>query len=483
MRLPRRALDAYNAAVKQCGDGAERASLRALSVWLEAHPDAEISEVREFCKTLLHTVGTSYGQSAGDAAYALRSLVADGLDIELPDVDYAYEPDPEYVDKTARYQMEKLKAGDPDGFGKAISDAARYFAERGANDTMTNLGEHDAKKLGKRVSFARVPTGPTTCPYCLMLASRGFVYSSELKALNANHRNCDCRIVEGFPGMTVEGYDPDLYYDMWKHPEKYENENPQGQPAFEFTPAKDIKQAREYARANFDCDADFTGLDIRAVNEMNKSIAAHIDMFPELKDNIGFIGSAQACNTRRKNAWEEYYYNKNFDTYERLGKDEDFKRRQAKRAAARTVGKSHGEWAWSYSPEQSYPDSHLRGICMNKSMWTPKAYDEQIKSLKHSVETKFHPEGCDTVKSIFDHEIGHQLDSLLSIRSDSEFVAYHRRLTRENVKDGLSEYAAKNEAEFIAEAWSEYQNNQNPREHAEFVGELIMRKYEGGGWR
>lgn len=223
MRLPRRALDAYNAAVKQCGDGAERASLRALSVWLEANPDAEISEVREFCKTLLHTVGTSYGQDAGDAAYALRSLVADGLDIELPDVDYAYEPDPEYVDKTARYQVEKLKAGDSDGFGKAISDAARYFAERGANDTMTNLGEHDAKKLGKRVLFARVPTGATTCPYCLMLASRGFVYSSELKALNANHRNCDCRIVEGFPGMTVEGYDPDAYYDMWKHPEKYEN--------------------------------------------------------------------------------------------------------------------------------------------------------------------------------------------------------------------------------------------------------------------
>jgi hypothetical protein len=221
MRLPRRALDAYNAAVKQCGDGAERASLRALSVWLEANPDAEISEVREFCKTLLHTVGASYGQSAGDAAYALRSLVADRLDIELPDVDYAYEPDPEYVDKTARYQVEKLKAGDPDGFGKAISDAARYFAERGANDTMTNLGEHDAKKLGKRVLFARVPTGATTCPYCLMLASRGFVYSSELKALNANHRNCDCRIVEGFPGMTVEGYDPDAYYDMWKHPEKY----------------------------------------------------------------------------------------------------------------------------------------------------------------------------------------------------------------------------------------------------------------------
>lgn len=222
MRLPRRALDAYNAAVKRCGDGAERSSLHALSAWLEANPDAEISEVREFCKTLLHTVGASYGQSAGDAAYALRSLAAGGLDIELPDVDYAYEPDPEYVDKTARYQVERLKAGDSDGFEKAISGAARYFAERGANDTTAALGKADAGKLGKRVRFARVPTGATTCPYCLMLASRGFVYSREVAALNANHRNCDCRIVEGFDGMQVEGYDPDEYYDMWKHPEKYE---------------------------------------------------------------------------------------------------------------------------------------------------------------------------------------------------------------------------------------------------------------------
>ena len=77
------------------------------------------------------------------------------------------------------------------------------------------------QRLDNRVRFARVPTGATTCPYCLMLASRGFVYHSELKALNANHRYCDCRIVEGFDGMQVEGYDPDLYYDMWKNPEKY----------------------------------------------------------------------------------------------------------------------------------------------------------------------------------------------------------------------------------------------------------------------
>lgn len=87
---------------------------------------------------------------------------------------------------------------------------------------MAILCKADGEKLGERVRFARVPTGSTTCPYRCMLASRGFVYKSELSALNGNHRHCDCRIVEGFAGMEVEGYDPDEYYDKWKHPERYD---------------------------------------------------------------------------------------------------------------------------------------------------------------------------------------------------------------------------------------------------------------------
>lgn len=220
MRLSRKALDAYNAAIKKQGGNAERAARAALDEWFAESPGASIAETREFCITLMQELGTLYGGKAGDAAYALRSIIADACGVDVPDIDYAYAPDPEYVGETARYQVEKLKDGDVDGFSKAIGDAARYFSERGANDTMTALGNRD----GERARFARVPTGATTCPYCCMLASRGFVYRSKLSALNANHRHCDCRIVEGFDGMTVEGYDPDKYYDMWKHPEKYENQ-------------------------------------------------------------------------------------------------------------------------------------------------------------------------------------------------------------------------------------------------------------------
>ena len=73
------------------------------------------------------------------------------------------------------------------------------------------------------VRFARVPSGGETCPFCIMLASRGAVYYSE-KTAGADghyHANCRCRIVPSWNGAAIEGYDPDRYYDMWKHPEKY----------------------------------------------------------------------------------------------------------------------------------------------------------------------------------------------------------------------------------------------------------------------
>lgn len=74
----------------------------------------------------------------------------------------------------------------------------------------------------ENMRFARIPTGPDTCDYCLMLASRGFVYHSRDSADAASHRNCDCVIIPGAGGdmarssTQVEGYDPDLLYDMWQ---------------------------------------------------------------------------------------------------------------------------------------------------------------------------------------------------------------------------------------------------------------------------
>lgn len=221
MRLSRKVLDAYNAAIKKQGDNAENAARKALEAWFEENPTATVADAREFSIALMNEVGSFYGNAAGDVAYALRDIAAEAAGVELEPVDYEYAPEAEYVSKAAHYQAGKLVDGDRPDFVDGIASSSRYFAERGANDTMAALGAADGKRLGKRVRFARVPTGATNCPFCIMLASRGFVYKSELSALNANHPNCDCRIVEGFDGMEVEGYDQEYYQDCYAHPDDH----------------------------------------------------------------------------------------------------------------------------------------------------------------------------------------------------------------------------------------------------------------------
>ena len=74
----------------------------------------------------------------------------------------------------------------------------------------------NAKRDGLR--YARVPMGGETCSFCAMLASRGFDYRSAKTAGEGNHyhKNCRCKVVPGFDGMEVEGYDPDEWHERWQ---------------------------------------------------------------------------------------------------------------------------------------------------------------------------------------------------------------------------------------------------------------------------
>lgn len=76
-----------------------------------------------------------------------------------------------------------------------------------------------------------------------------------------------------------------------------------------------------------------------------------------------------------------------------------------------------------------------------------------------------------------DHEFGHQLDNLLSLNKDpdviKEWAALHGRM-----KNEVSQYAAKNIHEFIAEAWAEYRNNPSPRPVATQIGGIVLNRYQ-----
>ena len=72
-------------------------------------------------------------------------------------------------------------------FNDQVLQRIDYEMKRSANMSVVENGRRDPKK----VRYARVPTGSETCDFCLMLASRGFVYQSESTA-SASHVHAGC---------------------------------------------------------------------------------------------------------------------------------------------------------------------------------------------------------------------------------------------------------------------------------------------------
>lgn len=87
----------------------------------------------------------------------------------------------------------------------------RFILGSGRETIMTNVARDPA-----RARYARVPTGSSTCPFCLMLASRGAVYTSGDDAGHKYHGHCDCVPTPMWDGDALpDGYDPSALYDVY----------------------------------------------------------------------------------------------------------------------------------------------------------------------------------------------------------------------------------------------------------------------------
>lgn len=122
---------------------------------------------------------------------------------------------PEATQGAIRSFVGELQNGGLERIVKLLQERIDYEIKRAAGYATSDLAMKDPAKP----RFARVPTGAETCQFCIMLASRGFVYHTKKSAgaLDHWHPNCDCRIVPGFQGYTkIKGYDPDELYRLWK---------------------------------------------------------------------------------------------------------------------------------------------------------------------------------------------------------------------------------------------------------------------------
>lgn len=244
---------------------------------------------------------------------------------------------------------------------------------------------------------------------------------------------------------------------------KAEVAKPVSAPVFEVQ--KTAKAAAEWAvRKNLADFADYKGVHPDVANECNLSLFDHLRDFPELRKNQLFVGSAQAQFSR----WAELAKQEYVDQLVSLGYQRDLatKLADAKIKAPRVPGNRYA---------QSWAQPKVKGISIN-AKWgkDPEAF---TSALVKDVAARWHPVGCDTIRAIVDHEFGHQLDDLLGLATDPEVIAAYNEAKLKDIIKEVSEYAGKDIGEFIAECWSEFCCNPQPRAFARLIGGIVKERY------
>ena len=194
--------------------------------------------------------------------------------------------------------------------------------------------------------------------------------------------------------------------------------------------------------------ANFGELDVETANEIIENIKITQNMFPNLM-KLEFVGSMAARN----------------GLY-------GFTDEEGVAGAFRKLG--YGE--------------NARGLLAYSSFG---GRENMLEARKKAVRSLDCPIGTDSIKGLIDHEIGHWIDNSYWIREDERikklFDAFHMEDEWYTPPSGLgivygsprmgpdlSNYANRNIKEFIAEGWTEYRNNPNPRSLSEEIGNIIM---------
>ena len=204
--VPRAVLDYVSRQVEALSSDAQARIMRVLEAidW----DGGNIAENREALvrslQSLLPTYTSAAAQAGADMYDAVRVTSVGEAMGAIADSGY----DPDAVDGAIRALVQRIVDEKPvEQFDRSVLDRVDYEVRRACNVSVARNVARDP--LGPR--YARVPSGNETCTFCLMLASRGFVYTSAEAASHA-HAGCDCRVVQGYPGMEVDGYDPDALY-------------------------------------------------------------------------------------------------------------------------------------------------------------------------------------------------------------------------------------------------------------------------------
>lgn len=222
--IPRAALDYVTGQVNGLSADAQAKVLKVLEA-IEWTPD-NIAECRDLVVQTMQSVLPTYTDAAAQASAdfydASREMVL-GEKLGAKAVS-GYNQDA--TAGAIRAFVQDIVDGKPaEQFNRKVLSRIDYEMKKAAGTSMVENGRRDSAKP----RYARVPSGAETCPFCVMLASRGFVYLTEGRAgaVDHYHADCDCRIVCSWDtyasgvsrrrsaDVEVEGYDMDALYDRY----------------------------------------------------------------------------------------------------------------------------------------------------------------------------------------------------------------------------------------------------------------------------
>lgn len=186
--IPRAAVDFLTEEINGISADAQARVLRVLQS-IRWTPE-NVAECRDLVLQALAAVMPTYtgmaAQASADFYDAAREMVVG----ERLGAQAISDYDQRKTEGAVRGFVRFVLDGRVDTFNEQVLQRIDYEMKRSAGESMFANGRRDPR----RPKFARVPTGAETCDFCLMLASRGFVYTSEATAgaVKLDHYHAGC---------------------------------------------------------------------------------------------------------------------------------------------------------------------------------------------------------------------------------------------------------------------------------------------------
>ena len=211
VRVTRQFLDNYRKQVDAQADIAADYFGRAVDAFHASSPDASVAEFRDFVIDLYGVALPNFTELEETLSCSVFDALAESVGFDGEKARTYDTIDYEQVEEKVHYMARHLANDDVEAFKREVVDITRYYAKRSAFQNMKRNCN------AQEVKWARMPSGFETCPFCFMLASRGFVYANKKAASEGQHgyhNHCDCIAIPGFQGkdgnprVRIDGYDP-----------------------------------------------------------------------------------------------------------------------------------------------------------------------------------------------------------------------------------------------------------------------------------